>query len=101
MLLIYMNRWKPIVLCLSALGQAVTLAKSIAKYPQASLLYDRSALFRTAYANIEWESEDIGEAIRTEMRDGLKVYRAGWLFIENNLKTRILNLTYYFSTRSC
>lgn len=66
-------------LFLLALGQTVTLAKSIAKYPQASLLYDREALFRATYGHVDWQNAETSEEIASEIRNGRELLKSGEL----------------------
>lgn len=63
---------------MSALGQAVTVAKCLAKFPMSALRYDRASLYNTAFANTSFVSEPTSTQLITEMAEGVQVFRGGW-----------------------
>ncbi|XP_060650925.1 probable enoyl-CoA hydratase [Drosophila nasuta] len=68
----------------TALGQAVNLAFSIAKFPMASLMHDRNALLDNAnaynrpgfYAAVHNEIMNVSAAMVTDMQEGVKRFKS-------------------------
>lgn len=65
----------------TALGQAVNLAFSIAKFPQASLLQDRSALYTNAYTRhgfrsaMQTEIMNTSREVLVELKEGVQRFK--------------------------
>lgn len=63
--------------CGLGLGQAVTVAKCLAKFPMAAMRYDRTALYKAAFANTSFDSEPTSTQLVGEMAEGVHVFRGG------------------------
>lgn len=67
----------------TALGQAVNLAFCIAKFPQASLLRDRSSLYTNAYtrhgfrASVQTEVMNTSREVLAELKEGVQRFKQG------------------------
>lgn len=68
---------------LLALGQAVTVAKCLAKFPMSALRYDRAALYKAAFANASFDVAPTSEKLIDEMSEGVQVFRGGafWVLV--------------------
>lgn len=82
----------------TALGQAVNLAFSIVKFPQASLMSDRSCLYANAYtrhgfrAAMQTEIMSTSKDVLTELKEGVQRFKKGmlYLFLNCNKKSHLI-----------
>lgn len=67
----------------SALGQAVNLAHSIAKFPQASLIHDRNGIYASAFESKSFDTACMNEIMSlskdvvNEMQNGAAQFKSG------------------------
>lgn len=72
-----------LTILLSALGQSVNLANSIAKFPQASLNHDRNGIYSSAFETKSFDTSCMNEIMSlskdvvNEMKRGAAQFKSG------------------------